>query len=96
MLWTWDPAKNRANRRKHGLGRDTASLVFGDPLAASRPDPEEREERWQTVGVVGTVVIVVVHTTPRPDPVNGMEVGRIISARRATRHERRAYEEGDF
>ena len=96
MLWTWDPVKNCTNRRKHGLGLDTAALVFGDPLAASRPDPEAREERWQTIGLVGTVVIVVVHTTPRRDPGDGVEVGRIISARKATRHERRAYEEGDF
>lgn len=96
MRWTWDPVKSRSSRRKHGLGLDTAALVFGDPLAASRPDTETEEERWQTIGLIGAVAIVVVHTTPRPDPGDGVEVGRIISARKATTHERRAYEEGDF
>jgi hypothetical protein len=42
------------------------------------------------------VVVFVVHTWPEPDPDTGEEVGRIISARKATAHERRAYEEGVF
>jgi hypothetical protein len=45
--------------------------------------------------MVGTVVLFVVHSWPAPDPATGEETGRIISARRATAHERRAYEEGD-
>ena len=40
--------------------------------------------------------VLVVHTWPQPDPDTGEEVGRIISARKATSHERRAYEEGAF
>lgn len=96
MRWTWDDEKDRANQRKHGLGFGTAQLVFDDPLAISRPDSHPGEPRWQTMGLVGTVVLIVVHTSPEPDKGLGNEVGRIISARKATAHERRAYEEGDF
>jgi uncharacterized DUF497 family protein len=82
MPWVWDAEKDRANRRKHGLSFETAQLVFEDPFALSRLDASSREEeRWQTVGMVESVV----------EPV-----GRIISARKATVRERKAYEEGDL
>jgi hypothetical protein len=93
VRWTWDPAKDRANRRRHGLGFGTAARVFDDPLALSRADPHSGEERWRTVGMVEGVVVLVVHTWPGPDLLTGEEMGRIISARKATRHERKAYEE---
>jgi uncharacterized protein len=70
-------------------------LVFDDPLALTRYDPHPDGDRWQTVGLIGTVPIFVVHTWPGSDDEYG-SVGRIISARKATAHERRAYEEGDF
>jgi uncharacterized protein len=54
------------------------------------------EERWQTIGVISGVVVLVVHTAPKLDTITGEEIGRIISARKATAHERRAYEEGEF
>jgi uncharacterized DUF497 family protein len=41
-------------------------------------------------------VLLVVHTWPEPDPMTGIEMGRIISARKATSHERKVYEEGQF
>ena len=44
--------------------------------------------------MVGSLVVMVVHTWPEIDRVTGEEIGRIISARKATRHERMAYEEG--
>ena len=94
MNWTWDQTKDRSNRQKHGLSLATASFVFEDPLALSRADEHSDEERWQTVGRVGPVLIFVVHTWP--EPIQGKESGRIISARKATPHERRAYEEGEF
>ncbi len=75
---------------------ETAKLVFDDPLAASRPDPYPHEPRWQTIGMIGNVVVLVVHTWPEPDPVTGEKLGRIVSARKATSHERKAYEEGEF
>jgi uncharacterized DUF497 family protein len=96
VRWIWDPAKNRRNKRDHGVSLDTASLVFEDRLAASRLDPTTEEERWQTVGTVGNVVLFVVHTEPQPDRATGELTGRIISARKATSRERRAYEEGEF
>ena len=92
MPWTWSAAKDRENRRKHGLSFETARLVFDDSQALSRVDPYPHEERWQTVGVIGHVTVFVVHTWPEGSD----ETGRIISARKATAHERRAYEEGDF
>ena len=50
MRWIWDPEKDRANQRTHGLAFATAQRVFDDPLAASRPDRYAREERWHTTG----------------------------------------------
>ena len=88
--------KNQANRRAHGLRFETARLVFDDPYAASRRDPYPDEPRWQTIGMAGNVVLLVVHTRPEPDSETGEEIGRIISARKATMHERRAYEEGNY
>jgi uncharacterized DUF497 family protein len=96
LRWTWDDAKNRTNKRDHGLSFETAQWVFRDPLAASRRDPAASEECWQTIGMIGHVIVFVVHTWPEPDPYSGAEVGRIISARKAISHDRRAYEEGAF
>jgi uncharacterized protein len=96
VRWTWDSNKDRANKRKHGLSFATAQLVFDDPFALSRLDPTSIEERWQTVGLVGHVGVFVVHTWPDVGSSSDEKVGRIISARKATRQERRAYEEGHF
>jgi uncharacterized protein len=96
VRWTWDSAKNRANRRKHGLSFETAQFVFSDPLALSRPDRSTGEERWQTVGTIGHLAVFVVHTWPETEGVDHEGAGRIISARKATAHERKAYEEGQF
>lgn len=96
MRWTWDPRKDRTNKRDHGLSFATAERVFDDPFAASRMDPDPDEQRWVTIGIVNGVTILVVHTWPEFGAKAGEEVGRIISARKATPHERRAYEEGTF
>ena len=68
--------------------------MFDDPMAATVEDPYPDEQRWRTIGMVGNQVVMVVHTWPEFDAYSGEEVGRIISARKATRHERQAYEEG--
>ena len=94
LLWEWDDDKNLVNKRKHGLSFETAQLVFDDPLAASHRDPNSDEERWYTIGMVHPTVILVVHTWPEAQGAGQGESGRIISARKATPHERRAYEEG--
>ena len=96
MSWTWNATKNRANLAKHKLSFELAQHVFDDPLAASRPDPYPDEERWQTIGMIGAVAVLVVHTALETDPATGEESGRIISARKATTHERKVYEEGTF
>jgi uncharacterized DUF497 family protein len=96
LPWIWNEAKNRANQAKHKLSFELAQRVFDDPFAASRPDPCPDEERWQTIGLIGTVAVFVVHTAFEADPASGEEFGRIISARKATTHERKAYEEGTF
>jgi len=96
VRWIWQPEKDRENRRKHKLSFDLAQRVFDDPLAASRPDPSPDEERWQTIGMIVTVTVIVIHTSPKVDPSTGEEIGRIISARKATNDERKAYEEGEF
>jgi uncharacterized DUF497 family protein len=78
------------------LSFETAQLVFDDPLAVSVPDPYPDEERWRTIGVISRVAVLVVHTVPVFDSSTGDEVGRIVSARKATPQERKAYEEGAF
>ena len=94
MIWTWDPSKNRTNMRDHGFDLETAAHVFDDPLAVTVPDPHHDGDRLRTVGVIGATTVCVVHTVPEFDPDEGDDVGRIISARKATARERRAYEEG--
>lgn len=64
------------------------------PWLRTREDPYPYAHRWRTIGMVGTVVVLVVPTWPDSDMETGEETGRIISARKATRHERGAYEEG--
>ena len=96
MRWTWDPDKAVANRIKHGLSFETAVLVFDDPLHASKPDLHPEGDRWQTIGIVGPVLVLVIHTWREAEFERDEPVGRIISARRATARERKAYEEGNF
>jgi uncharacterized protein len=96
LRWTWKNSKSRTNELKPGLDFETAQLVFDDPLAISRPDLYPDEECWQTIGVIAQAFVIFVHTWPVYDSESDEEVGRIISARKATKQERRAYEEGSF
>lgn len=71
---------------------ELAQEAFDDPLALSKLDRAEAgEERWHTLGMVEGVVLLLVTHTVRDD--HGEEVIRIISARKATAHERRHYEQ---
>jgi uncharacterized DUF497 family protein len=87
----WDPDKAAENLRKHHVTFDSAALVFLDPMRIERRDDSETnksgEERWQTLGVVGSVLFVVY--TERVT-VNGEET-RIITARAANKAEKRSY-----
>ena len=89
--FTWDPAKAEENRRKHGVGFDTAKAVFADPFAVSDMERiENGEYRWQTIGLVnGCVMLLVAHTIADDDTIERI---RIISARRATSREVKRYE----
>lgn len=94
MRFEWDPEKARANLLKHGVAFEDAAEVFADPLHRSIQDRHESgEERWQTMGMVGGVVLLLVAHAWRED-ASGEDVIRIISARRTTRRERRSYEQG--
>ena len=91
MRFEWDDDKNESNQRKHGISFETAALVFEDPdrlLFIERI--EEGEERWHAIGSVrGTYLfLTVVHTYAEEE---AEAVVRIISARRATSHERKLY-----
>jgi uncharacterized DUF497 family protein len=96
VRWIWDPEKAAANRIKHGLSFETAVLVFDDPFHASKPDPHPDGDRWQTIGLVGSVLLIVIHTRPESDSEADEAVGRVISARKATARERKVYEEESF
>jgi uncharacterized protein len=90
IRFEWDARKDAINRKKHGIDFETAKLVFDDPFCVTFIERESGgEERWHAIGSIeGIIVIVVVHTY-RED--GSEEVIRIISARRATQHERMLY-----
>jgi uncharacterized DUF497 family protein len=91
MAFAWDEAKDRVNRRKHGVSFETAVLVFDDPHVVSYPERNvDGEERWHSIGLAGDIVILlVVHTV---EEQNDEEEIRIISARKASSRERALYE----
>jgi uncharacterized DUF497 family protein len=92
VRFEWDEAKARTNQRKHGVRFEDAMLVFADPFALAEQDRIERGElRWQTLGLVGGIVLLLVAHTVRSDQED--EVIRIISARKAVRKERKRYDE---
>ena len=86
----WDPEKAASNLRDHKVSFDEASTVFGDPLAMLMADPDhsEEEERYLLLGASLQGRLLVVSFAERPPRT------RLISAREATRRERRQYEEG--
>lgn len=85
--YEWDPAKAAANPGKHGVDFADAVSVFSDPLAATRDDDHPSEARRLTLGVDAAGRLLVVCYVRRGTKV------RIISARKATPHERRQYED---
>lgn len=93
-MFSWDQSKNRTNQKKHGVSFESASLVFEDPFHLSRVERViEGEERWQTIGNAGGIVLLLVVHTWREGTAGEQRI-RIISARRANRQEREVYEEG--
>lgn len=90
----WDDKKAESNFRKHGIRFEEAALAFNDPFAVSEQDRiENGEQRWQTIGMAGgCLLLLVAHAVRLED--DGIEIVRIISARRVGRKERRRYEHG--
>jgi hypothetical protein len=93
MRFLWDEKKSRANLAKHRISIETAAIVFEDPHSITRFDRiKDGEERWQTIGVAGGMAVLLLAHADFEE--SGEEVVRIISARKATAHERKIYEEG--
>ncbi len=90
MRVVWDPAKAKANLQKHGIHFSDAELVLWDPHALTLEDlMAEGEQRHVSVGLDALLRVLVVTFTCSDE-----EEIRLISARRATRMERRQYEAG--
>ena len=88
MIFEWDDEKEKINIEKHGIDFSLAALVFEDENRIEIYDRihSETEDRYITIGSInGTVVIIMVVYTERGDAV------RLISARKATKQERRIY-----
>ncbi len=89
LRFEWDEEKAKRNLAKHGVSFEEAATVFGDALSLTIPDPVHStvEQRWITMGLTHRRQWVVVVHTNRGSTI------RLISARKATRREKRAYEE---
>lgn len=89
MEFEWDPNKARKNLQKHGVSFNEAATVFGDPLSVTFFDPDHsaRENRYIITGLSSTGRVLVIAHTHRNNRIH------IISARKATRQERKYYEE---
>jgi uncharacterized DUF497 family protein len=90
VIYEWDPKKARANLREHGVAFEEAANVFRDPLATTYPDPDhsDDEDREITIGYSTDQRLLFVSHCQRGGRT------RIISAREATRRERKQHEEG--
>jgi uncharacterized DUF497 family protein len=89
VRFSWDQQKAAGNKRKHGVSFQRAVTAFADPLAMVKPDLEHGD-RSILIGLTDEeVLVVVVHAELSDDEV------RIISARPASKRERRQHEEGD-
>jgi uncharacterized protein len=92
MRWhfEWDEEKATTNLKKHGVGFDEATTVFGDSFSLTVHDPDHSagEQRYIDIGSSDKGRVLVVVYTER-----GVNI-RIISSRRATSLERELYEEG--
>ena len=89
IAFEWDRRKDSANSRKHGVGFEDATTVFDDPLSITIPDPDHAgdEARFVIIGQSSQRSLLIV-----VDTIRGARI-RLISARAATKHERRKYEE---
>lgn len=94
MLFSWDSNKAQQNLKKHGVSFEIAQTVFDDSLHLSVLEKKTaHEERWITMGMsIDSRILIVIHTYTLYE--SGKEITRLISARKATKRERKQYEEG--
>jgi len=85
MEFEWDPKKDARNFAKHGYTFQEAKAVFADPNVVFELDGAEVEERWRAIGLSADRILFVVFVE------RGFDRVRIISARRAERHEKDRY-----
>jgi uncharacterized DUF497 family protein len=85
----WDPKKAQINMRQHGIELSHAATVLDDPMALTIEDKRHGEQRFVTLGsdLMGRILVVVY-------AYDDKEIIRLISARKASPHERKQYEEG--
>lgn len=89
MYFEWDEDKAASNLAKHGIRFAYAVKVFDDPHRLERYQRRGAEDRWQVIGLIeGGIYVVITHER---ETIGGEEVTRIISARKATGHERQSY-----
>jgi len=92
MKFEWDKKKEKINIKKHNVSFEEASYVFADKFALNRFDDEhsDEEDRWVILGQsLNETLLLVVHTFRDSD---GREFVRIISARKATKTEKKVYQ----
>ena len=93
MRFEWDPRKARTNAEKHGISFEEARTVFYDDNARLIDDPDhsDGEERFILMGISGNLRVLTVCHCYRDD-----DIIRIISARKATKHEKNYYQGGNY
>ncbi len=94
IKFTWDERKNTINVKKHGFGFELASSAFEDPFALFGENQQhEGEMRCVTLGMTGGVILTITHLPLEEDKSDpGTMVCRLISAREATRQEKKHYD----
>ncbi|HKY07433.1 MAG TPA: BrnT family toxin [Candidatus Binatia bacterium] len=91
-MFDWDPRKAKNNRRKHGVSFEEAATAFLDPVGLDGADVEHSESEERRLRLAKSSlgrILVSAYTMRRRDDE---KVTRIISARRASRKERKKYE----
>lgn len=87
MRFVWDESKNRTNEKKHRIDLADVHLVFDGPMVTFLDTKKEYgEDRWIGIGWMDDLLVTVVFTERENDTI------RLISARRASRHEAKIYE----
>ena len=89
LAFEWDDEKSKSNFRKHRISFEEAKTVFNDPFAITIDDPDhsDEEERYIDIGISSKGRMFVLWYAERNENI------RIIGCRKATKKERRAYED---